>query len=428
MSTLTLTLPPEGIDAAARLAYVLSADGVSVSRQDTVALGLLPTTYDEVVAVVPAAMLSWHQVSLPAGSLPRSLQGERANSRLRAILDGLLEDRLLDEPAQMHLALQPQTSAGAPVWVAACDRAWLAAALAALDQAGHPVRRIVPELTPQSLAGTVLIAGDPDAPWVAGMVRTSIGATAVAATAESPVDNGLLLCALNATALTRLDAVAHDGDHAQLPVLLAEPALAAVAERMCQRPAVLQQRSERLLLASQSPWNLAQFEFANLGRNRRWAGWLLATKSFMFSAPWRAARLALVMVLLVNLVGLNALALREQANLGAKRDAVRAVLTETFPRIPVVVDAPQQMAREVAALQRNSGQAQRTDLESMLAALAGNIPATPGLSSLDFEANQLRVRGTALGDIKSVTARIAPLGLSASAQADQWLISAGAQP
>jgi len=425
MSTLILTLPPEGIDASARLAYVLSTDGLSVASQDTVALGLLPAAYDEVVAVVPAGMLSWHQISLPAGSLPRSLQGERAIIRLRSILDGLLEDRLLDEPAQLHLALQPQAGVGAPVWVAACNRAWLAAALAALDQAGHTVRRIVPELTPQSLAGTVLIAGDPDAPWVAGTLRTPPTA---GAQSEAQAQTGLLLCALNATALTRLDAVAHEQDPAGLPVLLAEPALVAMAERLCQRPAVLQQRAARLLLASQSNWNLAQFEFANLGRNRRWAGWLMAAKSFLYAPQWRAARLALALLVLVNLLGLNALAMREQTLLAGKRDAVRAVLTDTFPSIPVVVDAPLQMAREVASVQRNNGQAMRTDLESMLAALAAHAPANPNLSSLDYESNQLRVRGTELGDIKLVASGLAPLGLGVSVQADQWLMAAGVQP
>lgn len=425
MSTLTLTLPPESIDAGARLAYVLSTDGLSVASQDTVALGRLPTAYDELVAVVPAGMLSWHQMSLPAGSLPRGMQGERAMTRLRAILDGLLEDRLLDDPAQLHLALQPQAGMGSPVWVAACNRAWLASALAALDQAGHTVRRIVPELTPQSLAGTVLMAGDPDAPWVAGMVQTMPHA---GASSEAQADTGLLLCALNATALTRLNAVAQEHDTTDLPVLLAEPALAAMTERLCQRPAVLQQRSERLLLASQSNWNLAQFEFANLGRNRRWSGWLMAAKSFLHAPQWRAARLAVIVLVMVNLIGLNALAMREQTLLADKRDAVRAVLTDNFPRIPVVVDAPLQMAREVAALQRNSGQAMRTDLESMLAALAASAPANPGLSSLDYEANQLRFSSTAMGDMEPLAARLTPLGLGVSAQADQWLLAAGAQP
>lgn len=418
MRTLILTLPPDGIDATTRLAYVRSADGLTVTDQDTVTLALLPTDADEVVAVVPAHLLSWHRVSLPAGSVPRGLRGERAMTRLRSILDGLLEDDLLDDPPEMHLALAPQAGPGAPVWVGACNRAWLSTALTALAQAGHPVRRVVPELTPQALAGSVLIAGDPDAPWVAGLLRGNDDDGEAA---------GVLVCPLNTAALARLDAPARAQDATELPTLLAEPAVAAQAEQLCQRPAVLQQRAERLLLAAQSDWNLAQFDLAHLGHNQRWARARMAAQSFVSAPAWRAARLALALVLVVNLVGLNAFALREKALLAGQREAVRAVLSETFPRIPVIVDAPLQMAREVALLQRNSGATARTDLEPMLDALAASSPVLPAINSIDYQANQLRLGGAALGDTEGIAARLAAHGLQASAQDGHWLMT-GVQP
>jgi general secretion pathway protein L len=191
---------------------------------------------------------------------------------------------------------------------------------------------------------------------------------------------------------------------------------------------VLQQRAERLLLASQSPWNLAQFELANMARSRKWSGVMLSAKSFLHAPQWRAARWALVRAVMVNLIGLNVFALREQSSLADKRKAVAAVLTETFPRIPVVVDAPLQMAREVAALRRNSGQASASDLESLLAALSGAAPQTYTLTAIDFEASQLRAKGTGVVDATAVTARLKSAGLTASLQGDLWLISAGAQP
>jgi general secretion pathway protein L len=55
---------------------------------------------------------------------------------------------------------------------------------------------------------------------------------------------------------------------------------------------------------------------------------------------------------------------------------VRSALTSTFPKsVKVVVDAPLQMEREVAALRQATGAASGRDLESMLAALAAAAPA-----------------------------------------------------
>jgi general secretion pathway protein L len=190
----------------------------------------------------------------------------------------------------------------------------------------------------------------------------------------------------------------------------------------------LQQRSERVLQAAQSPWNLAQFELANMTRNRQWSGAMLSAKSFLHAPQWLAARWALLLVVMVNLIGLNVFALREQVGLTDQRKAVTAVLTETFPRIPVVVDAPVQMAREVAALRRNSGQASVSDLESLLGVLASAAPQTYTLTGIDFEAGQLRAKGTGAVDATAVTTRLKGAGLNATLQGEQWLISAGAQP
>jgi general secretion pathway protein L len=219
-----------------------------------------------------------------------------------------------------------------------------------------------------------------------------------------------------------------DGADAEQLLVLAEPAVAALAEQLCKRPVVLQQRADRLLVASQSLWNLAQFELANMARSRQWSGVMLSAKSFLHAPQWRAARWALVLVVMVNLIGLNVFALREQRNLAEKRRAVNAVLSETFPRIPVVVDAPLQMAREVAALRRSSGQVSVSDLESLLGALASAAPPTHTLTVIDYEANQLRAKGVGGVDAAAVSGSLKNAGVNASLQGDLWLISAGSQP
>ncbi len=431
MTTLIITLPLAGADADALALYDhVVSDGMTVSAHASVPLALLPTTHDEVVALVPAPALSWHQVKLPAGSVPRGMAGERARARLRSILDGMLEDQLLDDPAQLHLALQPNATSDALVWVAACDRAWLKTALDTLARAGYNVARIVPEFTPQALIDTVLVTGAADHPQVAGLQRlaTTTAMATVGESAANEVRGGMLAGALNAPSLLWLGETSAPNATHTLAQVVAEPAVAAVAEAWFKRPVRLLQHAERLLQAAQSPWDLAQFDLAHARRDRRWASVTQAFASFMRAPPWRVARVALVLGVLANLVGLNAWALREQATLNAKRQVVRTVLLETFPNIPVVVDAPLQMAREVAALQRASGGAVGTDLESILSSFSAVAPVYYAVAAIEFGANELRLTGPSVPDAASVAAQLKAAGLRASLQGDQWLISAGGQP
>lgn len=171
MISFIISLPAASADATVLYDYVLSTDGSAETRTASVPLSLLPQPPErqtEVVVLLPMSALSWHQVTLPKGSLARGLRADRGASRLRAILDGLLEDRLLDEPAQLHLALQPQPVAEVPVWVVACDRAWLHAHLQALAQAGLAAGRIVPEFTPEALTQTLYVVGDEQQPVLVG--------------------------------------------------------------------------------------------------------------------------------------------------------------------------------------------------------------------------------------------------------------------
>lgn len=112
-------------------------------------------------------------------------------------------------------------------------------------------------------------------------------------------------------------------------------------------------------------WNLAQFDFRV---QSRLSSRLQATIHALWQGPdWRAARLALVVLLLVHIVGLNVWALLDRAALSAKREQLKNILTQTFPETPVVIDAPQQMTRAVAALRATSGNLSAKDLEPQLA-------------------------------------------------------------
>lgn len=403
MTTLIVTLPSAPSDAAALYDYVLTPDGSTVGEQSRAPLALLPQAGKaggEVVAVVTAGKLSWHQVQLPKGTLGRRFFQEGGALRVRAVLEGLLEDRLLDDTEQLHFALEPQPKTDAPVWVAVCDRAWLRAALQALEQAGLELSRIVPDFTPDSLTDTLYVVGEPDA---AHMVFNDRG--------------GVAVWPLTAASVALLN-------WSEGRAIVAEPAVAALAEQLFKRTVTLQQSAQRRLQAIQSPWDLAQFDMVNSNSARTWKRWSASISSLLRAPRWRAARVALLALLLVNLAGLNAWAWKQQAAINAQRLAIGAVLTSTFPNVRVVVDAPIQMAKEVAALQQASGAPSGRDLESLLSAFVAVAPVATAPTAIEFVAGEVRMKGLKLKaeDLPALSFKLKPQGYSATAEGDSVLI------
>ena len=405
MTILIVTLPRALPTAATLCEGVLSHDGRTVQQAVHAPVALLPTPGGtEIVALVPAWRLSWHRLSLPKGILKGGLFQESSTARLKAALDGLLEESLLDDTAQLHLALEPQPSADEPVWVAACDRLWLHAWLAALAQAGRPVARIVPELAPPSggtdAAASLHVTGTPDQPQL--MLAGAGGVT-------------LLPLSVATAAL-----VAWPEDR---PVL-AEPGVTALAEHFFNRPATVQTAPERWLAAAQSGWDLAQFDLLYT-RGTRIRKRLTGMTSALFRAPrWRAARWAALVLVASNLVGLQAWAWKEQSTLATKRAAIQGTLTSTFPDVRVVVNAPVQMARALTDLQRRNGTASPADLETMLGQLQAAAPEAPVPSAIEFAGEELRLKGldTAAPSLAGISARLQAQGYSARTEADSLVI------
>jgi general secretion pathway protein L len=366
MSALVVHIPPQPLSASTEFEYALTVDGSTLQSHGSAQAALLPKptrTGAELVVVVPAAMISWHRVQLPQGTTARS-------PRLRAVLEGLLEDQLLDEPESLHFALQPTARAAGPLWVAACDRAWLRSAVQALETSERPVSRIVPEFAPEG-EPVLYAVGDPQRPQL--VLAGSQGVTTLPLTQQ---------------VLPLLPALAPDTP------CVAEPAVAALAEQVLHRQPVLQQAPQRWLRAAQSAWDLAQFEFSSSGRARTLKK-LETLWGDVFAAPqWRPARWGVLLLVAVNLVGLNAWGWREKSGLEAKREAIRRILTQTFPHVKVVVDAPVQMEREVAALRQLTGATSGRDLEAMLGAVSTALPRP--VSAIEFNAGELRLKGLAL--------------------------------
>jgi general secretion pathway protein L len=321
-------------------------------------------------------------------------------------LEGLLEERLLDDTPQLHFALAPSPQADAPVWVAVCERAWLRTAMQALEQSGRSANRIVPEFTPDFPADVLYVMGEPDH---AQMVFT--------------VRGGVSVWPLSTTSAALLD-------WPPTSAIVAEPAVAALVEQLFQRSVTLQQAAQHGLQAIQSPWDLAQFDLVSSSRTRVWKRAGKALDSFARSPRWRAARVALLALLLVNLAGVNAKAWKEKSVIESKRAAVAELLVSTFPSVRVVVDAPLQMAREVAALQQAGGVASSRDLESMLGSFAAVAPANTVPNAVEFNSNELRLKGLKVTqeELSELAFKLKAQGYSASPLDDGLLIKQGGKP
>ncbi|MDD5334638.1 MAG: type II secretion system protein GspL [Rhodoferax sp.] len=408
MTTLIVTLSSEPADATALYDYLLTVDGNSVADQSRAPLALLPQVGNsgEVVVLVPAHKLSWHRVQLPKGSLGKRLFQDGGPPRLRSVLEGLLEEQLLDETAQLHFALEPQASDAAPVWVAVCDQAWLRAALQVLEQAGRPVSRIVPEFAPDTLGDALYVMGESEQ---AQLVFSSAG--------------GVTLWPLSKASVALLN-------WPETRAIVAEPAVAALAEQLFKRSVTLLQIGQRRLQALQSAWDLAQFELANSSGARTRKRLSDSFTSLLRAPRWRAARFALLALLAVNLVGLNAWAWREQSQLKAQRAAINGLLISTFPQVRVVVDAPIQMGKEVAALERSSGAATPRDLEAMLGVFGLAAPPSAMPTAIEFAAGELRLKGLKLrsAEISAITFKLKPQAYLASTEADSLVIKQVSAP
>lgn len=400
MPLLLVTIPLTSGAAAAEYGWaVWSSDGRKLRSQGSAAPALLPSS-DELILGVPAAALSWHQVTLPQGSMSGS-------ARLRSVLSGLLEDRLLDDPESLHFALEPGARIAVPVWVAACNRIWLRSAVQALEAAGRRVTRIVPEFAPQPAGAPPMVfaIGEPDA-----ALCVICGTEGVATLPLDP--SGLALV----------------GPLPAETTALAEPAVAEMAESVLGRRVPIITPAARWLQASRSTWDLAQFDLASTGRARAGKKLAAVSRELWRGPRWRAARWGALALVLAQLVGLNAWAWKERSALDAKRGAVREVLTQTFPSVQLVVDAPLQMTREVAALQQATGGVAASDLEPMLVALAASLPPGRMATAIDFSAGQLRLRGLSLpaSEFSNVKSALSSRGYAARTEGDLLLVQAEA--
>lgn len=411
MSVLIVYLPATPPGLATEYRYAQSRDGQTLLTYGGATASTLPPTGvgHDVVAVVPVRALSWHRIELPKGTL------NGGAARLRTVLEGLLEERLLDDVQTLHFALEPQATAGKPVWVAVCDKAWLKACLGPLEAAGRPVSRIVPEFAPLPTDGNAPLNAAMDAPLYA------LGEPGEAWLVQAQTSGVSVLPLLPVVAARFMAQTAPPA------TVLAEPAVMAQASHLFPDRVRLQQAPERWVQTLQSPWDLAQFDLANSGHQRRLKRLSDAALELLHAPRWRAARWALPVLVVANLVGLNTWAWKEKTALAQRRADIQAVLTQTFPQVKVVVDAPIQMAREVALLRQNAGATARQDLENLLTAVGSGLSPNESfpLTRLDYADGELRLAGAGVTDnkLQDLKTRLEPQGYALRMDGDSLRVN-----
>jgi general secretion pathway protein L len=381
---LIISLPHNPKDATSGYAHVHS-DGHQVVRSGVGAASLLSAYAGEVLALIPHTRLSWLSVQFPPGS---------HGARLGAVLAGLLEDRVLDDVADLHCVVDPASAdvprSGGVALVAACSKSWLREVLGPLQATGLVVQRLVPELSPRAQP-LLCVMGTPELSQ--SVLCHSQGVTLL------PPNVAQWKAFPAFTAYATLSA-------AQSP-LVAEPAMVERVDQFLQRKPVMQNAAQRAVVAGQSNWDLAQGEWAQ-GTPQRFLRLAQHAWQTLLHAPaWRSVRIGLATLLVLQVVGLNAMAWREQSALSQQKAQLSQILTTAFPSVQLVIDAPLQMQREVDTLQRNAGRVTSTDFEPMLAAAAGALPDGVVPAQWHFANQVLRAQGFQLNEAQANVAQTA---------------------
>lgn len=392
----TLSLPSQ---ASAEWAYALVSSAGVLTAHGRAMPALLPRA-DTATLIVPAQALSWHLAALP--KLPKSMQGSSAQ-RMKTLLTGVLEEQLLDEPAQLHLAACPALTRDGKTWVAACQKSILQEAVAALQAARIPLTRIVPEVFPSDLA-SLHVRGTPDAASLVFADAQGVLSVALAQAAMLPaLPEGLAVSA--------------------------EPAVAAAAEQAYGGRVQVLQAAQWAAQSAQAALangvDLAQGDMAVSGGGRIWQSLTGGLRDLMAAPAWAPARWGMAALLLVQLLGLNAWSYKQSAAVQDQRAQMNQLLTQSFPNVKVVVDAPLQMQRELASLARAQGQLSGRDFESIygrFTAIAG-MNAAP--SAIDFVANEVQIRGSGLtaSQLDAMLPRLQYAGLAVRSDAQVLIVS-----
>ncbi len=350
---------------SAVVSYVQSSNALHILHSGEAPIAELPRDSGELVAIIPWSVLSWHPVTLPPGN----------QNRINPVLMGLLEDHLLEEASNLHFALAPNSPVhkGGKTQVAVCAKTWLREALAPFESQGLTPQRLVPELCPAPSASEQQLhwMGSPEHPSIVWS---------------------------NDTSVLSLPRQSHQwpslGYEPEQPPThcYAEPALLSLANALvhtCQ----IQTSAQRGLLACHNGWDLAQGEWEQSTRLRGWRQLQQTWQSFIYGDQWRATRWALVLILMIQIIGLNAWAWHINQQREAQLQILKRALNESFPAVKVIVEPLLQMRGELARLQQSKGIEKNDDLDVMLSTVGQYLSPGATPTAIRFENGQLHLEG-----------------------------------
>ncbi len=408
MSTLIVQIPPRhrfsarsrepvALRPSAEYNYAISADGRTAGLHGRCAPELLPKARDTVL-LVDDGDVSWHRLDIPKAPA----------NRMRDALVGVLEESLLEDDADVHIALAPGTKPGTPGWVAIVSRPWLATHLQAIEAAGVYVDRVAPGMVPGAARAHAAPLLDAQSSVPTDFLRLSVSN-----------DAGVLCLPLTAAAAAL---PAQDADSALLQ-WTASPAAAETAERIAGHPVQVVSDADRLVVAAQGVWNLRQFGLAPRQRGTRAlrSGW-----GKFLGPDWAPVRYGALALVAVQLLGLNIWAWEQRRAIDQQRAAVTQVLRDTFPQVRSIQNAPIQMTKEVDILRSAAGRPGDTDLEPLLYAAESAWPATRGpAESLKFEPGKLSVSaaGWTPQEIERFSMQLKAAGIAVEVKAGRLTLS-----
>ena len=368
MSTLIILLAAQprlaapttaGHVAPAEFDFVLSVDGQRVTEHGRAAPAALPRAA-LIVAVLRPGDVAFQRVAIPKAPA----------AKMRAALTGVMEEALLEDEDDVHLAVAPDAKPGGEHWVAVVNKPWLRAQLDALEFGNVALDRTAPSWWPdQGVAGHTFREGGPDEPAQLAW-RDDAGVLCVPLT--SPVSRALL------TALPE-DTVVR---------WTATPETALDASEFVGMPVASVTDEEQALRAARSGWNLLQFDLAPQRRGVKLVRDLAAR--FAFDPAWRVTRRGLAALVAVTLLGLNIRAFQESHRIAQKKAALAATVTEAFPNAKSTYEPAVTAQREIDTLRAAAGRPSDGDIETLLQAAESAWPQSHSpIENLKFEPGRL---------------------------------------